>query len=44
MVGVTGMKNHTRLLSEAVVQCPSRKTRVVSACCRSGENGEVERV
>ena len=40
MVGVTTMKNHTRLLSVAVVQCLSRKRRMVSVVCRSGENGE----
>ena len=44
VVDVRGMKNHTRLLSVAVVQCLSRKIRVVSVGCRSGENGEEEKV
>ena len=43
-VDVTGMKNHTRLLSVAAVQCLSRKIGVVSVGCRSEENGEEEKV
>jgi len=39
-VGVTRMRDHTRLLSVAVVQCLGRNRRVVSVGCRSGENGE----
>ena len=39
-VDATGMKNHTRLLSVAVVQCLSRNGTVVSVGCRLGENGE----
>ena len=41
---VTGMKNHTRLLSVAAVQCLSCKIGAVSVGCRSGENGEEEKV
>jgi len=44
VVGVTGMKNHTRLPSVAVVQCLGRKIRAVSVGGHSGENGGEEKV
>lgn len=44
MVDVTRTKNHTLLLSVAVVQCLSRKIIVVSVGCHLGENEEEEKV
>jgi hypothetical protein len=44
VVDVTGMKNRTRLLSVAAVQCLSCKIGTVSVGCRSGENGGEEKV
>lgn len=40
----TGMKSHTRQLSAAAGRCLRRRGRLVSAGCRSVENGEEEKV